>query len=108
MFNFGVSLHVGTLLGEPESDAQALLQKEFENPQNLLAYLKWEGVTSIEVRNVRAHMPIERSVASIRTVHDAGLQVSVHIAFERLRNFVITSLLGFLLFQGWGNSLPWR
>lgn len=82
MFKFGVSLHVGTLLGEPESDAQAILQKEFGTPANLLDYLKREGVSHIEVRNVRAYMPVERSVAAIRTAHDAGFQVSVHIAFE--------------------------
>lgn len=83
MFQFGVSLHVGTLLGEPESDAQAILQKEFGSPANLLHYLKREGVSHIEVRNVRELMPVERSVAAIRTVHDAGFKTSVHIAFEK-------------------------
>ena len=82
MFKFGVSLHVGTLLNEPETDAQAVMQQEFGNSANLLRYLRSEGVSSIEVRNVRAHMPVERSVAAIRTAHEAGFSVSVHIAFE--------------------------
>lgn len=83
MFTFGVSLHVGTLLGEPETDAQSVLQKEFGSPKNLLDYLKREGVSSIEVRNVREYMPVERSVAAIQVAHGAGFQVSVHIAFEQ-------------------------
>lgn len=82
MFKLGISLHIGTLLDEPESDAQSVLQKEFGCAQRLLAYLRSEGVSSIEIRNVREHMPVERSVAAIRVAHDAGFQVSIHIAFE--------------------------
>ena len=82
MEKIGVSLHVGTLLNTPETEAQAALQKEYGGAAALLAYLRREGVCSIEVRNVREHMPVAQSVAAIRAVHEAGLGASIHIAFE--------------------------
>lgn len=82
MFKLGVSLHVGTLLDEPETDAQTVMQREFGGAANLLRYLQREGVSSIEIRNVREYMPVERSVAAIRKAHEAGFSVTVHIAFE--------------------------
>ena len=82
MNEIGVSLHVGTLLDEPETDAQAVLKQEYGTVQNMLAFLRSQNVASIEVRNVREKMPVEKSVAAIRVCHDAGFKVSVHVAFE--------------------------
>ncbi len=83
MNQLGVSLHIGTLLNEPESEAQAQFLEGFFGIDRLLSYMKDEGVGSIEIRNVREFMPRERSVAAIRAAQKAGFSVSLHVAFEK-------------------------
>ena len=73
----GVSLAMDVLCGTPQTDAQRALLGESE-PDVLLARLKNEGVTHIEMRTVRPGESPERIAAAARVIRAAGLRMTVH------------------------------
>lgn len=91
MNRIGVSLHVGTVLDEPETNAQAVLKAEYGGVQSLFRFLRSMNVASIELRNVRKKMPPEKAIRAIHLCHDAGFDVSIHIAFEECTGAEYTS-----------------
>ena len=73
----GVSLAMDVLCGTPRNDAQRALLGE-SSPDALLARLKKEGGTHIEMRTVRPGESPERIAAAAKAIRTAGLYITVH------------------------------
>ena len=95
MEKIGVSLHVGTLLNTPETEAQAALQKEYGGAAALLAYLRREGVCSIEVRNVRQEIK-EKLKKAIKDGLSEDLEKDAENDLQKLHDKYIKQLEGLM------------
>jgi len=80
----GVSLPLGILKNEPQTEAQALLLEQYGGRDNLLKEFKKLKVDSIELRSIKAGFSAQEVQICTQAVFENGLTCTIHGKLEEV------------------------
>ena len=75
---FGLSLPINYVADDPRTDEDFLYQDHFKGPATFLKVLKTAGVSSIELRAIKANTDMKNAARAAKNILDSELDITIH------------------------------